>query len=127
MDRKQAIGMLESLYNRIPSLRSMLHHNENYRPWDDTVRKVLANYFGNTSEQYLRYEGHRLAILVENTHQKQQQAYIDWLNIREKILDDIINELKRSKFEKFWDYFIDFWQVTIKSIFEGIINGLKRL
>jgi hypothetical protein len=117
--------MLESLLERIPSLRSMLHHNENYKPWDDTVRKVLADYFGNTSKQYLRYEGHRLAILVENTHEEQQQAYIDWLNQREAVLKEIIQELKRSKFEKIWNYFIDFWHATVSAIAEGFGRSSK--
>jgi glycosyltransferase involved in cell wall biosynthesis len=117
--KKKAISELESLLERIPNLKQMLHHNKNYKPWDDTIRKILIDNFGNTSRQYLRYEGHRLAILIDNTHDEQQRAYIDWLNNREKVLEEIIKELKRSKFEIFWNYFIDFWQATIKAIAEG--------
>jgi hypothetical protein len=119
MRKKQAISMLEGLFEKIPSLKQMPHHNENYKTWDDAVRKILKDYFGNTSKQYLRYEGHRLAILIENTNEEQQQAYVDWLNNRENVLEEIIKDLNRSKFEIFWNYFIDFWQATLKAIVEG--------
>ena len=125
MNKKQVISMLESLLERIPSLKQMLHHNKNYKPWDNTIRKILIDYFGNTSRQYLRYEGHRLAILVDNTHDEQQRSYIDWLNQREIVLKEIIQELKRSKFENIWNYFIDFWQTTIKAIVEGFSRGSR--
>jgi hypothetical protein len=125
-DKKIVIVQLENLLGYISHLKQLPHHNKDYKPWDDEVRKFLIDTFGDTAKEYMRYEGLRLAKSVNNVPEEQQQAYIDWLNQRETALKSIIEEHKISRYQKVGQFFDHLWQVTVKNTVEGITDGLKK-
>jgi hypothetical protein len=124
MEKKRELALLESLLDEIPRLKKLPVKNSEYHPWDQKVKEILKKTFGNTSPEYIRYNKFNLKHV--HTNEEKQQAYIDFLCQREMALKSIIQEQKKTIFQKIGHFFDYLWQVTVKSAFEGIINGLKK-
>ena len=101
-DKKIAVVQLENQLDYISHLKQLMHHNQDYKPWYEAVTKILNKTFGNASTELMRFEGCKLAKSVNNIHEEQQRAYIDWLNQCESVLKSIIQELKNSFLKKVW-------------------------
>jgi len=123
---KKVISQLQAYLDMLPHYRNLDPHNKEFSYWNQQLIDYLIANFGNTSAEYIRYDGVKLAWLTENTPEAQRQAYIDSLNKKETVLKAIIEELKKSIFEKIWYYIVYLWQVTVEKAFEGIFNSLKR-
>jgi len=117
MNKKIVLAKLTTLLDDIPRLKTLPLKNQEYNIWDQKVRENIKNTFGNASPEYIRYKGD-FNLKYAHTDEEKNQAYIDFLNQRETALKSIIEELKKSTFQKIWNEFKDF----IASIIAKIIT-----
>ncbi len=114
MDKKKARELLKQALNEIPRLKGLHCKNPEFYPWDQRVKEILRETFGNNSNEYARYNG---IILLKRVHTEEdkQRAYIDCLNQREVALKSIIQKHeilgaeekpvtndKKSIYQKIW-------------------------
>ena len=121
MDKKIAISQLERLFDEIPRLENLLPKNSEFPNWNNRVKDIIKKTWGNNSKEYNLYDGVLLLKIInfDNRQTDMKQAYLDTLNQRKTALKAIIEEHKKSIFDKIWYYFIDLWRETIAGVIKG--------
>ena len=93
MDKKIPKTLLKRRLDDITRLKKLPPENEEFPNWDGRVKKLLEITFNDTSQEYILYDGISLPERVNGqTPEEIQEAYLDSLNKREKVLKAIILE-----------------------------------